>query len=96
MISKTNFPATEDWLSTLLRRTARKNNRELRVVTGGVFETINSLARGWAWGLCSFGKSDADCSTPTGFALNPGGAPMKIDNRLNQSQTQACSIGAAR
>jgi hypothetical protein len=45
MISKTNFSAAEDRLSALLRTNGEKNNRELQAVTGGVLETIDSLAR---------------------------------------------------
>ena len=32
--------------------------------------------------LSSLGKGEADRGTLTDFALNPGGAPVKIDNRL--------------
>jgi hypothetical protein len=32
--------------------------------------------------LSSLGKCDADRGAPANFALNPRGAPVKIDNRL--------------
>jgi hypothetical protein len=56
MISKTNFSAAEDRLSALLRTHGEKNNRELQAVTGGVFETINSLARAGRGDYAPLGK----------------------------------------
>ena len=44
----------------------------------------------------SLGKSEANGGTAIDFALNPDGAAVKIDDRLYQSQAQACSIRSAR
>ncbi len=48
-----------------------------------VFSTQSARSRGLGEGrLCSLGKSEAYGGAPANFALNPGGAPVKIDNRL--------------
>ena len=46
--------------------------------------------------LCSVGESESYNCAVTDFALNPGGAAVKIDNRFYQSQAQARSIRSAR
>jgi hypothetical protein len=83
------------------RKTPQDTRREKitkirQAVICAVFEAFNSLARVEEGRLYSLGKRKANDGTATDFALNAGGAAVKIDDRLYQSQAQACSIRSAR